>query len=306
MTLRALLRFIPAAVVLGAALTACLPEGNVDRTSVKVSVSGSTLTIDGWAWDPDAPTFPIDVHIYVDGQGLAVKANRPRPDVAATVAGAGPNHGYRAVVNVAAGSHEVCVYGINAPGSPGDNASLGCKTVKVAKPKPKPIPTTTTTPEAPTSTSTTSSTVPGGEPSTPQSTPAWQDEALTQVNAARTEAGVPELARCASLDAAAQSYAGTMAQNAWFDDIGPDGSEPWTRVSTYNGVSSAENLGYGHPSTAAFTLAMLESGSAERENLVMPEFTHLGLGRALGDPDGGGPEPLSYYWVQELGADGSC
>ena len=57
-----------------------------------------------------------------------------------------------------------------------------------------------------------------------------------------------------------------MAQNAWFDDIGPDGSEPRTRVSTYNGVSSAENLGYGHPSTAAFTLAMLESGSAEREN----------------------------------------
>ena len=39
---------------------------------------------------------------------------------------------------------------------------------------------------------------------------------------------------------------------------------------------------------------------------MTPEFTHLGLGRALGDPDGGGPEPLSYYWVQELGADGSC
>ncbi|HEY6532734.1 MAG TPA: CAP domain-containing protein [Acidimicrobiales bacterium] len=310
MTLRARLRLIPAALALGAALTACLPEGNVDTTAVKVSVSGSTLTIEGWAWDPDTPNEPIDVHIYVDGEGLAVRADRPRPDVAASVAGAGPDHGYRAVVSVAPGSHEICVYGINAPRSPGDNTNLGCRKVKVTKPnppsKPSSNPTTPTTKPSPT----TSSTTPGGGgttvPTTPTTPVDWDDDVLARVNEVRTGAGLEPLVRCSALDTAAQAYASTMADNAWFDETGPDGAEPWTRVSTYGGTSTGENLAYGHPTSAAVAQAMLESGTSERENLLRPEFTHLGLGRAQGDPDGAGPEPLSYYWVQELGAGGTC
>lgn len=318
MKFRASLRLVPAALALGAGLSACLPEGHVDDVSMSVSVSGSTLTIAGWAWDSDTPTAPIDVHIYVDEIGFAVRADGSRPDVAAAVAGAGPNHGYLGQVNVAPGSHQVCAYGINAPGSPGWNITLGCQSVTVDKPVSQPSsnttqkatttttsrPTGTTTPSTTTPTSPT--TVPGAPPTVPSPPATWQDEVRNRINDVRTTAGLGPLAACSSLDTAAQAYASTMATNSWFDDVGPDGSQPWSRVSTYGGTSTGENLAYGHPTPAALAQAMLESGTTERENLLRPEFTHLGLGRAQGDPDGAGPEPVSYYWVQELGTGGTC
>jgi len=88
------------------------------------------IRVRGWAFDPDTPTQPIQVHVYVDGIGrVAATADRQRLDVAAAFPGTGSAHGYDITVNgVAYGSHQVCTYGINdTPGSV--NPQLGCKAV---------------------------------------------------------------------------------------------------------------------------------------------------------------------------------
>jgi len=88
------------------------------------------IRVEGWAYDADVPTQPVQVHVYVDGVGrVATTANRPRPDIAAINPAAGPNHGYDvAVSGLAYGSHQVCTYAINdSPNSP--NPLLGCRTV---------------------------------------------------------------------------------------------------------------------------------------------------------------------------------
>jgi hypothetical protein len=93
-----------------------------------LSVSGSTLTVRGWALDPDSGTSASQVHVYVDGQGTAVTANGSRPDVGAVFPGAGNNHGFSHSATVTSGSHQVCVYAIDAQIS-WLNTPLGCRTV---------------------------------------------------------------------------------------------------------------------------------------------------------------------------------
>ena len=286
-----------AAVVLFAG---CQPEGNVDATSLNVTVTNSTLTIAGWALDQDTPALPIDVHIYVDGNGLAVKADTPRPDVAVAKPGTGPNHGYVANVRAAAGKHDVCVFAINAPGTDGTNVKLGCRTVTVPpRPVKRPSATPTTTPPTPT-------TLPsgnGGATSPPPAT--WQGEVREAVNRARTTAGANDARACDALTSAAQRYADTIATAAWLDTTGPDGSDLWSRVEAYGGVSAAENLSFGTDTPTATTDIMLRS-TIQQDNLLLPEFTDIGVGRAQGDPDGDGPQAPGYYWVILLGSEGGC
>lgn len=283
-TRRAPFRALTALAVAGTAAlvgAACQPEGSLDAAMVNVTVSGSTLHIAGWAADQDVPTTPIDVHIYIDGNGFAVRADGYRPDVADAKPGFGPNHGFIANVNVSAGRHEVCAYGINYPGTAGDNVLLGCRTVTVSAPP-------TTKPPAP---STPSTPAPAG----------WQDELVSLVNSSRAKAGAGQLTRCAALDRAAQSYAEMLAANSWLDPVGPDGSTPWSRTDAYGGTSSAENLAWGFDTPSAF-----HSNTLESDGVLAPEFTHIGVGRAVGDPDGSGPLPSSTYWVEELGTGGTC
>ena len=83
---------------------------------------GATIT--GWALDPDTTT-PIEVHVYVDGQGTAYRANISRPDVAAAYQ-LGDTHGFTQTLTLTPGTHHVCVYGINT--GPGPNALIGCRT----------------------------------------------------------------------------------------------------------------------------------------------------------------------------------
>ncbi len=81
--------------------------------------------------DPDTNA-PVDVHLYVDGVGVAaLTASRDRPDVAAAVPGYGAAHGYDAVIGVGAGTHEVCAYAINVGPYGGTNPVIGCRTVTV-------------------------------------------------------------------------------------------------------------------------------------------------------------------------------
>lgn len=93
-----------------------------------VQASGAAITVSGWALDPDQPTTPSPVHVYVDGNGRAVAADGTRTDVAAAFPGVGSAHGFSATVQVTPGAHSVCVYAVDAD-LPARNAPLGCRTV---------------------------------------------------------------------------------------------------------------------------------------------------------------------------------
>jgi len=101
------------------------PTGFLDQAT---GASGAVV-LSGWAWDSDG-VGPTQLHVYVDGAyaGAAV-TDRPRPDVAAGVRGAGPNQGFEVAVPAVAGSREVCVYLINSPA--GVNPRLACARVAV-------------------------------------------------------------------------------------------------------------------------------------------------------------------------------
>jgi hypothetical protein len=105
-----------------------LPFGSLDNAKP----ANTSISVTGWAIDPDTSS-PIDVHVYVDGVWTrAVRADRPRPDVAAAIPGYGELHGYETnLPGLRGGPHEVCVYAINV-GPHGDiNPRIGCRTVQV-------------------------------------------------------------------------------------------------------------------------------------------------------------------------------
>lgn len=104
------------------------PVGNLDVVSTGPA---GTVTVSGWAADPDAPRSALSVHVYVDGVArAAVVADGSRPDVGAAYPELGPAHGFtRSVTVPAASSYRVCAYGIDV--GAGTNALLGCRTVTV-------------------------------------------------------------------------------------------------------------------------------------------------------------------------------
>jgi len=100
-----------------------VPIGAVDA----VTASGTAVTVSGWSLDPDT-TASTSVHVYVDGVGTALVADRSRPDVAAAF-GRGESHGYSHTSTLTPGARTICVYGINTVAGP--NTLLGCRTLTV-------------------------------------------------------------------------------------------------------------------------------------------------------------------------------
>jgi len=100
------------------------PVGVVDA----VSAARGSVTVRGWAFDPDTPAKAAPVHIYVDGVGTAVVADRSRPDVGAAY-GVGDRHGIVATIPAASGRRQVCTFAINT--AAGDNTLLDCRWVQV-------------------------------------------------------------------------------------------------------------------------------------------------------------------------------
>ena len=114
------------------------PVGSLESVS---SPAPGKVSVSGWSFDPNWPTAPNSVHIYIGGQsgqpgaaGFNIGlANQARPDVATAYPWAGAGHGFSATLTTtASGPTMVCAYGINlTPG--GHNPLLGgaCKTVTV-------------------------------------------------------------------------------------------------------------------------------------------------------------------------------
>ncbi|UZN01936.1 hypothetical protein [Cellulomonas sp. S1-8] len=88
-----------------------------------LQVDGPTMTVSGWTWDPDTAN-PNEVHVYVDGVGVALSADLSRPDVAAAYQTA-PQRGYTHSRTLAPGQHSICVYSIDTAG--GAHTLLGCR-----------------------------------------------------------------------------------------------------------------------------------------------------------------------------------
>jgi surface antigen len=118
-----------------------VPTGNpIGYVDAVVGQIGGFINIAGWIFDPDQPTAPARIHVYVDGPaGTGVfkgefVANLRRDDVAVAYPHAGPHHGFaHGVGEIPAGSHAVYIYGINVAGG-GSNPLLGFTTVNVDPP----------------------------------------------------------------------------------------------------------------------------------------------------------------------------
>jgi len=100
------------------------PFGSFDTLT---QIGPNTIRVTGWAIDPDTG-LPTDVHVYIDGVGYNVKADKNRPDLA--FFGYGVVHGLNNTFTVSGGAHQVCTYAINTVG-PGSNVVLGCKSISM-------------------------------------------------------------------------------------------------------------------------------------------------------------------------------
>lgn len=149
---------IAVVAVLACVLAACEPASAPWTTDVpsgsldEVALTGSTLTVRGWAGDRNADE-PVSVVVTLDGhpqQGTTVADGR-RPDVA-QLTSRGARSGFtRTIEGVTDPEVLVCVVAINV--GPGDHGVLGCRV-------PTPQSATTSSPPttSETSTSTTTST----------------------------------------------------------------------------------------------------------------------------------------------------
>ncbi|HTZ45918.1 MAG TPA: hypothetical protein VMB79_18805 [Jatrophihabitans sp.] len=102
------------------------PIGHVDQ----ISSTGNTVTVSGWAYDPDSPSTSLKIAIYADGHGLmGITANQPRPDVdsARHITG---NHGFKASFTATSGHHTYTVFAMNI-GSGSRNPQIGGRTIIV-------------------------------------------------------------------------------------------------------------------------------------------------------------------------------
>lgn len=91
--------------------------------------SANAVTLLGWAIDPDTVD-PISVRVKVDEQQVAsATARADRGELAATYPGFGTQHGFEVRIELAAGTHTVCV-AMNNVGA-GVNRTLPCRTVTV-------------------------------------------------------------------------------------------------------------------------------------------------------------------------------
>ena len=104
-----------------------------------VSRAAGQLGIWGWAVDPDTPKAAVTVHVYLTypsgwrNDGIAVLANRSRPDVGQAHPAYGPNHGYDQTFGVCcSGTYIVDVYAIDTSGKANDHTYLGRKSILVS------------------------------------------------------------------------------------------------------------------------------------------------------------------------------
>lgn len=112
-------------------------------------------------------------------------------------------------------------------------------------------------------------------------------EVFAQVNQARVNIGLPELAWSDELAAAAEVRAQEIHQS--FSHTRPDGSPWWTANSE---IIYGENIAKGYQTADSVVTAWMES-SEHKDNILYSGFQSIGI--AVYSVDG------KWYWAQEFG-----
>lgn len=102
------------------------PVGSLDV----LSVSGDTVHLRGWAFDPDRPGSGITVSVHRDGVGVGRFGTGVRRSDINRVYGITGDHGYSIALKTGPGKHTFGVYGINLGGGSG-NPLIGSGSVTV-------------------------------------------------------------------------------------------------------------------------------------------------------------------------------
>ena len=111
------------------------PKGCFDLVSA--DTKGGYICATGWAYDPDASSKSINVHVYIgspagtsDSEGHAIEANILRTDVN-NAYGITGKHGFDVKIPTSkTGKQTIYVYAIDSAG--GSNTLLGSKTINVS------------------------------------------------------------------------------------------------------------------------------------------------------------------------------
>lgn len=116
-----------------------------------------------------------------------------------------------------------------------------------------------------------------------------------RVNDIRAQRGVGPLFACGPLVAAADAHARDMAATGVFGHTGSDGSSVGGRALRYGYGSTyvGENIARGQQSVDELLNQWMASG-AHSQNLVKPDYQHVGFGYSGGN------------WVGVFGAGGAC
>jgi hypothetical protein len=119
------------------------PIGHLDAAW---SPDAGRLRMSGWAFDPDAPTSPVEIHVYIGGVAGSAHAEGHnlgpadvrRPDVNRVYPGIGADHGFDGEVTTARfGALPIHVYAVNVAGTPGGSRLLATRTITVDDPSPR-------------------------------------------------------------------------------------------------------------------------------------------------------------------------
>ena len=105
-------------------LPAGSPFGSLDVATPDIG----TVTVSGWAIDPDTAGAPL-VQVSIDGVVSTATASNARPDVAAVFPGYGSRHGWTVQLVASPGPHTVCAAAVNV--GAGSNTLLSCRSVVV-------------------------------------------------------------------------------------------------------------------------------------------------------------------------------
>ncbi|MBI1843685.1 MAG: hypothetical protein HYR89_03605, partial [Actinobacteria bacterium] len=225
--------------LLGCKVVPVDPFGRLDV----VSRGADGVHAAGWAIDPDTGA-PIDVHVYVDNRLAASgQASAGRDDVAATVPGFGPAHGFDMIVPEGS---QVCAYGINQ--GLGVNALLGCG--RALPPPAGPVPS-------------------GGTSSASTRSSAGVDrmaeDLLTRINDERAARGVDPMAWDEGLAGGAREWAEEMSRSGMHHSPGA-------------GQDYGENVQYLSGATSGALHLMWMNSDPHRDNIVWPAYGAVGVG----------------------------
>ncbi len=148
-----------------------------------------------------------------------------------------------------------------------------------------------------------SSTVPIGETTGTVSLTPEEQEMLDLVNEERMRESLAPVTWCPALARSATAHSQDMAAENYFEHESLDGREVADRAKSqgYDFQTVGENIAVGQRDVAEVMQGWMDS-PGHRENIMKPDYTHLGSGVATGDFKG----QQSIYWTQNFGAGGNC